>query len=64
MKWSMSLSHTTLLDGGWVREQTVTDLPPCEHRGSLCTQPDTDTHLAKDLAAAEIAMAPFAYREL
>lgn len=47
LKWSMSLSHTTLLDGGWVREQTVTDLPP-----------------SKDLAAAEIAMAPFAYREL
>ncbi|GJE89104.1 bicupin oxalate decarboxylase/oxidase [Phanerochaete sordida] len=47
LKWSMSLSHTRLLKGGWVREQTVTDLPP-----------------SKDFAAAEIAMAPFAYREL
>jgi oxalate decarboxylase family bicupin protein len=27
MKWSFSLSHTRLLKGGWVREQTVTDLP-------------------------------------
>lgn len=29
LKWSMSLSHAKLLQGGWVREQTVTDLPPC-----------------------------------
>ncbi|EIW56396.1 Bicupin oxalate decarboxylase/oxidase [Trametes versicolor FP-101664 SS1] len=28
LKWSMSLSHTRLLKGGWVREQTITDLPP------------------------------------
>ncbi|KAI0742956.1 Bicupin oxalate decarboxylase/oxidase [Daedaleopsis nitida] len=28
LKWSMSLSHTRLLNGGWVREQTITDLPP------------------------------------
>ncbi|OSD00702.1 Bicupin oxalate decarboxylase/oxidase [Trametes coccinea BRFM310] len=27
LKWSMSLSHTRLLKGGWVREQTITDLP-------------------------------------
>ncbi|KAI0087513.1 Bicupin oxalate decarboxylase/oxidase [Irpex rosettiformis] len=27
LKWSMSLSHTRLLKGGWVREQVVTDLP-------------------------------------
>ncbi|EKM52452.1 uncharacterized protein PHACADRAFT_30972 [Phanerochaete carnosa HHB-10118-sp] len=47
LKWSMSLSHTRLLNGGWVREQTVTDLPP-----------------SKDFSAAEIAMAPNAYREL
>ena len=30
LKWSFSLSHTRLLNGGWIREQTVTDLPPCE----------------------------------
>ena len=30
LKWSLSLSHTRLLNGGWIREQTVTDLPPCE----------------------------------
>ncbi|KDQ55996.1 hypothetical protein JAAARDRAFT_208248 [Jaapia argillacea MUCL 33604] len=47
LKWSMSLSHTRLLKGGWVREQTITDLPP-----------------SKDVAAAEIRMAPNAYREL
>lgn len=29
LKWSFSLSHTRLLNGGWIREQTVTDLPPC-----------------------------------
>ncbi|KAI0772369.1 Bicupin oxalate decarboxylase/oxidase [Trametes elegans] len=28
LKWSFSLSHTRLLKGGWVREQTITDLPP------------------------------------
>ncbi|TBU31031.1 Bicupin oxalate decarboxylase/oxidase [Dichomitus squalens] len=28
LKWSLSLSHTRLLKGGWVREQTITDLPP------------------------------------
>ncbi|KAH9914068.1 Bicupin oxalate decarboxylase/oxidase [Epithele typhae] len=28
LKWSFSLSHTRLLNGGWVREQTITDLPP------------------------------------
>ncbi len=27
LKWSFSLSHTRLLNGGWVREQVVTDLP-------------------------------------
>lgn len=27
LKWSMSLSHTRLLNGGWVREQVITDLP-------------------------------------
>lgn len=27
LKWSFSQSHTRLLKGGWVREQTVTDLP-------------------------------------
>ncbi|EST08594.1 Cupin 1 [Kalmanozyma brasiliensis GHG001] len=27
LKWSFSLSHSRLLNGGWVREQTVTDLP-------------------------------------
>ncbi|KAL9933958.1 hypothetical protein V8E36_007040 [Tilletia maclaganii] len=27
LKWSFSLSQTRLLKGGWVREQTVTDLP-------------------------------------
>ena len=27
LKWSFSLSKTRLLKGGWVREQTVTDLP-------------------------------------
>ncbi|EKM52451.1 uncharacterized protein PHACADRAFT_260851 [Phanerochaete carnosa HHB-10118-sp] len=47
LKWSMSLSHTRLLNGGWVREQTITDLPP-----------------SKDFTAAEIAIAPNAYREL
>lgn len=47
LKWSMSLSHTRLLKGGWVREQTITDLPP-----------------SKDIAGAELALAPFAYREL
>ncbi|RPD63412.1 Bicupin, oxalate decarboxylase/oxidase [Lentinus tigrinus ALCF2SS1-6] len=47
LKWSMSLSHTRLLKGGWVREQTITDLPP-----------------SKDLAAAELRLSPFAYREL
>ncbi|OCH90128.1 Bicupin oxalate decarboxylase/oxidase [Obba rivulosa] len=30
LKWSMSLSHTRLLKGGWVREQTITDLPPSQ----------------------------------
>ena len=30
LKWSFSLSHSRLLKGGWIREQTVTDLPPCE----------------------------------
>ena len=29
LKWSFSLSHTRLLKGGWIREQTITDLPPC-----------------------------------
>lgn len=29
LKWSFSLSHTRLLKGGWVREQAITDLPPC-----------------------------------
>ncbi|KIP06640.1 hypothetical protein PHLGIDRAFT_449349 [Phlebiopsis gigantea 11061_1 CR5-6] len=47
LKWSMSLSHTRLLQGGWVREQVITDLPP-----------------SKDLAGAEIRLAPNAYREL
>lgn len=27
LKWFFSLSHSRLLNGGWVREQTVTDLP-------------------------------------
>ena len=27
LKWSFSQSHTKLLNGGWVREQVVTDLP-------------------------------------
>lgn len=27
LKWRFSDSHTRLLDGGWVREQVVTDLP-------------------------------------
>ncbi|THG97429.1 hypothetical protein EW026_g4571 [Hermanssonia centrifuga] len=30
LKWSMSLSHTRLLKGGWVREQVITDLPPAK----------------------------------
>jgi len=30
LKWSFSLSHTRLLNGGWIREQTVTDLPSCK----------------------------------
>nr|BAQ25796.1 oxalate decarboxylase 1 [Grifola frondosa] len=47
LKWSMSLSHTRLLKGGWVREQAITDLPP-----------------SKDIAAAELRLAPNAYREL
>ncbi|KAH8092616.1 Bicupin oxalate decarboxylase/oxidase [Cristinia sonorae] len=47
LKWSMSLSHTRLLKGGWVREQTITDLPP-----------------SKDIAGAELRLAPNAYREL
>lgn len=46
-KWSFSLSHTRLLRGGWVREQTVTDLPA-----------------SKEVSAAELALAPFAFREL
>lgn len=29
LKWSFSLSHMRLLNGGWVREQAITDLPPC-----------------------------------
>ena len=29
LKWSFSLSHSRLLNGGWIREQTVTDLPTC-----------------------------------
>jgi len=29
LKWSLSLSHSRLLNGGWIREQTVTDLPSC-----------------------------------
>jgi oxalate decarboxylase len=29
LKWSFSLSHDRLLKGGWIREQTVTDLPTC-----------------------------------
>jgi hypothetical protein len=29
LKWSFSLSHSRLLKGGWIREQTVTDLPTC-----------------------------------
>ncbi|KAF8417931.1 Bicupin, oxalate decarboxylase/oxidase [Tirmania nivea] len=28
LKWSLSLSNRKLVDGGWVREQLVTDLPP------------------------------------
>ena len=32
LKWSFSLSHTRLLNGGWIREQTVTDLPSCVFR--------------------------------
>jgi len=28
LKWSFGASHTRLLRGGWVREQTITDLPP------------------------------------
>ena len=61
----MSLSNTRLLKGGWVREQTVTDLPPCKRflLFSDCGH-DADATAAKDFAAAEIAMAPFAYREL
>lgn len=47
LKWSFSLSHTRLLNGGWVREQTITDLP-----------------LSQDFAAAELSLAPYAYREL
>ncbi|KAM0755190.1 Bicupin, oxalate decarboxylase/oxidase [Meredithblackwellia eburnea MCA 4105] len=47
LKWSFSLSHTRLLKGGWVREQTITDLP-----------------VSKDFAAAELTLAPYAYREL
>ncbi|CAO1633789.1 unnamed protein product [Parajaminaea phylloscopi] len=31
LKWSFSLSHTRLLKGGWVRHQTVTDLPSSKH---------------------------------
>lgn len=27
LKWRFSDSHTRLLDGGWVREQVITDLP-------------------------------------
>jgi hypothetical protein len=27
IKWSFSDSHTRLLNGGWVREQVITDLP-------------------------------------
>ena len=27
LKWSFSDSHTRLLNGGWVREQVITDLP-------------------------------------
>ncbi|KAF9782135.1 Bicupin oxalate decarboxylase/oxidase [Thelephora terrestris] len=47
LKWSFSLSHTRLLNGGWIREQTITDLPP-----------------SKDVSAAELRIAPNAYREL
>lgn len=46
-KWSFSLSHTRLLRGGWVREQTVTDLPA-----------------SKEVSAAELVLAPYAFREL
>lgn len=28
LKWAFSDSHMRLFDGGWIREQTVTDLPP------------------------------------
>ena len=30
LKWSFSDSHTRLLNGGWVREQVITDLPSSE----------------------------------
>lgn len=30
LKWAFSDSHTRLLNGGWVREQVVTDLPASE----------------------------------
>ena len=35
LKWSFSLSHTRLLNGGWIREQTVTDLPSCKFHFDL-----------------------------
>lgn len=47
LKWSFSLSRTRLFDGGWLREQTVRDLPP-----------------SKEISAAEVRLAPNAYREL
>lgn len=36
LKWSLSLSHTRLLKGGWIREQTVTDLPTCVFSSLPC----------------------------
>jgi hypothetical protein len=43
LKWSMSLSHTRLLNGGWVREQVITDLPAGE-------QMSTCEHVARKLS--------------